>query len=93
MKNLKVELSVERYQRLAIRRTPALKEGWCEACGEQVVMVSGEEAAKLIGKPSREVYRQAEQGQWHSGDNPDGTLLICAKSLLLEWPDLTKKEN
>jgi hypothetical protein len=88
MKNLKVELSVERYQRLSIRRGTTHAQGWCEACGEQVVMLSGEEAAKLIGKPSREVYHQVEQGLWHCGDNPDGTLIICVKSLLAGSVDL-----
>ncbi len=82
MKKIKVELTVERRQRLAIRRANSLIQAWCDACGEKVVMVSGEEAAKLIGKKSREIYRQVEQGLLHSGEKPDGTLLICVKSLL-----------
>ena len=82
MKKIKVELTVERSQKLVIRRGTTLKQAWCEACGEKVVMVSGEEAAKLIGKKSREIYRQVEQGSLHSGEEPDGTLLICVKSLL-----------
>ena len=82
MKNLRVELSVERYRRLSIRRGSSRTLGWCEACGERVVMLSGEEAAKLIGRPSREVYRRVEEGLWHCGDNPEGTLFICARSLL-----------
>lgn len=82
MKKIKVELTVERRQRLSIRRVNTLTQAWCDACGEKVVMVSGEEAARLIGKRSREIYRQSEQGSLHSGEKPDGTLLICVKSLL-----------
>jgi len=45
-------------------------------------MVSVKEAAKLSGKSSREIYRQTEQGSLHSGEKPDGTLLVCVNSLL-----------
>ena len=83
MKTTKIELTVERRQRLAIRRASAPSQAWCDACGENVVMVTGEEAAKLIGERSREIYRRAEQGLLHSGEKPDGTLLICVKSLLI----------
>lgn len=82
MKKIKVELTVERRQTLAIRRGNLLTQAWCDACGEMVAMVSGEEAAKLIGKRSREIYRQADQGSLHSGEMPDGTLLVCVESLL-----------
>jgi hypothetical protein len=81
MKKIKIELTVERFQRRAISGTIPLMQIWCDACGEKVAMVSGEEAAKLVGKPSREVYRQAEQGLLHSAEKPEGTLLICVKSL------------
>jgi hypothetical protein len=82
MKKIKVELMVERRQRLTIRRASAPSQVWCDACGEKVGMVTGEEAAKLIGERSREIYRQAEQGLLHSGEKSDGTLLICVMSLL-----------
>ena len=81
MKKLKVELTVELRQRLTIRRNNTLIRAWCAACNEEVEMCSGEEAAMLIGKRSREIYRQAEQGSLHSGERPDGTLLVCVKSL------------
>lgn len=82
MKTTKIELTIERYQRLTIRRSNTPIRAWCAACDEEVVMFSGEEAAKLTGQVSREVYRQVEQGLLHSGEQPDGTLLICVKSLL-----------
>lgn len=81
MRTIKIELTVERLQRLAIRRTNNLTQTWCGACGAMVTMVSGEEAARLIGKRSREIYGQAEQGLLHTGEKPDGTLLICVRSL------------
>jgi len=82
MKRIKVELTVERRQRLSIRRGNTLTQAWCEACSEKVVVVSVKEAAKLSGKSSREIYRQTEQGSLHSGEKPDGTLLVCVNSLL-----------
>lgn len=81
MKRRKIELTVERHQRLSIRRAKTLAQVWCAACSEQVVMVSGEEAARLTGKGSREIYRQVEQDLLHSSEQPDGTLFICLKSL------------
>jgi hypothetical protein len=83
MKKIKVELTVERRQRLAIRHANTLlTQTWCDSCGDKVAMVSGEEAAKLVSRRSREIYSQAEQGLLHSDEKPDGTLLICVKSLL-----------
>jgi hypothetical protein len=82
MKTTRIELTLERYQRLTIRRTNSPTHVWCAACGEQMVMVSGEEAAKLTGQSSRELYRQVEQGLYHSGERADGILLICVESLL-----------
>jgi hypothetical protein len=81
MKTRKIELTIERHQRLTIRQTPNYTQAWCAACGEQVVMASGEEAARLTGQRSRAIYRQVEQDSLHSSEQPDGTLFICLKSL------------
>jgi hypothetical protein len=82
MKTTRIELTVERHRRLTIRRANRPTHAWCAACGEQVVMLSGEEAARLTGQGSRELYRQVEQGLYHSSEHPDGILLICVESLL-----------
>lgn len=87
MKKVRVEFTVERRQKLAISRASTLTQIWCAACDQVAVMVSGQEAATLVGKRSWEIYRQAEDGSLHSEKSSDGTLLICVNSLFasVEW--------
>jgi len=82
MKKIKVELTVERRQRLTIRRNTPIR-AWCADCDQEVMMFTGEEAARLVGRASRAIYRQVEQGLLHFSERPDGTLLVCVKSLLI----------
>jgi hypothetical protein len=82
MKTTRIELTVERHQRLTIRRPNSPIHAWCAGCGEQVIMLSGEEAAKVLRQGSRALYRQVEQGLFHSSERADGVLLICIESLL-----------
>jgi hypothetical protein len=77
----KIELTIERRQRLTIHRNNTPIQAWCAACEEEVMMFTGEEAARLVGQASRAIYRQVEQGLLHCGEQPAGTLLICLKSL------------
>jgi hypothetical protein len=56
-------------------------QGWCEACGERVRLLTADEAARLRGVTPREIYRRVEAGQLHFFEAHDGLLLICFKSL------------
>ena len=78
----KTEIIVERDQVLVIRKLDHRARRWCAECGEQVLMVSVDDAASIAGLTSRAVYRQVETGQVHFSETTDGSLLICLNSLM-----------
>ena len=45
-------------------------------------MVTPEEAALLAGLAARTIYRRVEGGSVHFTESADGTLLICADSIV-----------
>ena len=69
---------------LVRRRANAMGELWCRQCGEQVVMVTPERAAMLAFVSPRAIYRRVERGAIHFVEMPEGSLLICLKSLPIE---------
>jgi len=78
----KREITVETTQQFVISSRPQGPAGnWCHVCGDQVGMVSTEQAAVMIGVSSRTIYQCVESGQIHFADTPEGLLLICLKSL------------
>lgn len=53
----------------------------CEACGDEVRMVTVDQAAALTRVYSREIYREVEAGKLHFTEATQGSLLICLNSL------------
>ena len=53
----------------------------CAACGEEVRMVTIDQAARLARVNSREIYREVEAGMLHFIETTEGSLLICFNSL------------
>ena len=78
----KTEIIVERDQVLVIRKLEHRAPRWCAECGDQVRMVSVDEAASIAGVTARAVYRQVETGEAHFSETTDGSLLVCLNSLL-----------
>lgn len=74
------EVNIETHQVLVVRRSGRGVETWCEECGEQVRMVTLEEAMALTGASSREIHRRVEAGEIHFRETAEGRLLICLNS-------------
>jgi excisionase family DNA binding protein len=53
----------------------------CEACGDEVALVTVNEAAATAGVSSLTVYRMAEAGKLHYAETGVGELLVCTVSL------------
>jgi hypothetical protein len=53
----------------------------CPACGDEVRMLTVEQAAALSRITWREIYRQVEAGELHFTETNGGSLLICLHSL------------
>jgi len=64
------------------RRRRRSTQRWCDQCAQQVESLSPEEAATVVGRQVRAIYRQVEAGQLHFTETPDGLVWICLNSLL-----------
>jgi hypothetical protein len=53
----------------------------CDRCGDEVRMVTIDQAAMLARLSSREIYREVEAGMLHFRETAEGSVLICFNSL------------
>jgi len=53
----------------------------CAACGDEVRMVTIDQAATLARLSSREIYREVEAGMLHFIETTEGSVLVCFNSL------------
>ena len=74
-------ITIETRQLLAVRIGGGFIHGWCTSCGEQVRMVSAEQAALLAGLRLGAICELSDAGVLHSTVRPDGLLFICFNSL------------
>ena len=75
-------LTIETRQVFVIRRPAPSRRARCETCGEVVIFITADEAARLARVSSRAIYRSVETGSLHFTEATDGALLICLNSLL-----------
>jgi len=77
----RTEITFEIEQVLTLHRRHPTAPVWCADCHAAVTMLRPEEAAALIGRSVRAVYRLVEAGALHFIEPADGSLLICPNSL------------
>jgi len=73
---------VELEEVFVIRSRQTMSFDWCDKCGDQVHMVTPDQAATITGIGSRYLYRSIEAGRIHFNETSEGHLLICQRSLL-----------
>ena len=66
---------------LVLSRRRVSAKVWCAPCGQQVRMVTADEAAELSGVSPRTIYRRVEAASLHFAETNGGCLLICTNSL------------
>lgn len=81
MKTSKTEIIAETHRILTIRRGSRQRIAWCDECGEQVGMVTADEAAILASVSSRTIYQRVEARELHFVEAADGMVFVCLKSL------------
>lgn len=77
----KTEITIETDRMFIIRPRRILIQTWCAACSETVKMAALEDAARLAGMRSREIYRAVEAEKIHFIETNEGRLLICLNSI------------
>jgi hypothetical protein len=81
VKRKRTEIVVELDEVFVIRRRQTISSAWCRECGDQVQMLTPDEAATIASLSSRLIYRWIEAGRIHFSETADGHLLICQRSL------------
>jgi predicted site-specific integrase-resolvase len=74
-------VTVEARERLTIRHGVQQMTAWCEQCGEDVLMITPDEAAARLGADARTVFRGVEAGKFHFCEDTNGRLLVCSESV------------
>jgi len=57
------------------------RNAMCPKCQEEVIWLSGAEAAKVSDLSEREVFRLAEGGEIHFAESEAGMFIVCQRSL------------
>ncbi len=74
----KTEVTVQTERVLIVRRRKPTFFMVCTECEGK--LVTPEEAALLLGKQRREIYREIENGTLHFTEFAGGELLVCCNS-------------
>ena len=84
----KRKISIEFEEILVIRRPESPVHLWCGSCGERVLMLAANQAARIARISDRTIFRWVESGRLHFVEVPGGSLLICRMSLRAAVADL-----
>ena len=77
----RTEITIEASRLTIIGRGGGAARPWCPLCDAQVEMVSPDQAASLLRVSTRVIHRMVDEEKLHFIEMPDGSLLICVKSL------------
>lgn len=80
-KTLKTERSVEIHEFYVIRTSGSLPALCGECRTDDAIMVAAEQAAVVAHVPVRMIYRWVETAVIHYKEAPDGSMMVCLKSL------------
>jgi hypothetical protein len=81
-KTRKTEKAVEIHEFYIIRSTSGSLPALCVECSTgDAIMVAPEQAAVVAHVPVRMIYRWVETGMIHYKEGPNGSLIVCLKSL------------
>ncbi len=74
-------VTFEARERMTIHRSPRRVIAWCDRCGDEVLMVTPNEAAAFSRTDARAIFRGVEAGEIHFIEGEAGALMVCSKSL------------
>ena len=72
----KTQISVRTERLLMVRKSKPSFLTVCATCG--AALVAPEQAARALGKRTRDVYREIEKGTLHFTELAGGELLVCS---------------
>ena len=82
-KTRRTEKTVEIHEFYAIRTASGALPALCADCPSgDAIMLAPDHAALLSHVPTRMIYRLVETGSIHYLEAPNGSLLVCVRSLV-----------
>ena len=80
----RTEITIETSRLTLISNVGGATRARCSLCDGQVEMVSPDQAATLSRLSTRIIHRMVDEGKLHFNEMPDGSLLICIDSIVVE---------
>ena len=82
-KKRRTEKTVEIHEFYAIRTASGSLPSLCAECPSgDAIMLAADHAALLSHVPTRMIYRLVESGSIHYRESPNGSLIVCVRSLV-----------
>ena len=82
-KTRRTEKTVEIHEVYAIRTASGALPALCAECSQgDAIMLAPDHAALLSHVPTRMIYRLVETGSIHYREEPNGSLIVCVRSLV-----------
>lgn len=82
-KTRRTEKTVEIHEFYAIRTASGSLPALCADCSTpDAIMLAPDHAAVLSQVPTRTIYRLVETGSIHYRETPNGSLVVCIRSLV-----------
>ena len=86
-KTRRTERTVEIHEFYAIRTASGSLPALCADCSTgDAIMLPPDHAALLSHVPTRTIYRLVEAGSIHYREMPNGSLIVCVRSLVAAGP-------
>ena len=81
MKNRRIEIQIEKRERITFFRLPEEIHCVCQVCGEETVFIAPAYAAVSFDMTMREIFRLIEMSRLHYIETGAGGTFVCLASL------------
>jgi len=93
-KTRRTEKTVEIHEFYAIRTASGSLPALCGECSTgDAIMLAPDHAALLSHVPTRMIYRLVETGSIHYRETPNGSLVVCVRTLVAARNQITGTED
>ena len=93
-KTRRTEKTVEIHEIYAIRTASGSLPALCAECSTgDAIMLAPDHAAVLSHVPTRMIYRLVETGSIHYRETPNGSLVVCVRTLVAARNQITGTED
>jgi hypothetical protein len=90
VKRTKSRVTIRTEEALILRTNRRQIRISCQQCQSETSIITLEEAMAFADTSAREIYRWVETGMVHYTEDRDGSLRLCADSILRMAPKLTR---